>query len=95
MCEKTVRLDNDTEVAAASLFDFSKYPRDHSCHSTINEKVPGKIKDALGGNILLEFVGLRAKAYAYKKLVLHSESNDENVGDIVEVKKLKGIKNVW
>ena len=51
------------------------------------------MKDELGGNIMLEFVGLRAKAYAYKKLIIYpAEDGDENVGDIVEVKKLKGIK---
>ena len=32
LCEKAVRLNNGTEVAAASLFDFSNYLRDHPCH---------------------------------------------------------------
>ena len=51
------------------------------------------MKDELGGNIMLEFVGLRAKAYAYKQLVLYPQKDtNQNIGDIVEVKKLKGIK---
>ena len=93
MHEGTIKLDDGTELAAASLFDFSNYPPDHLCHSPMNKKVPGKMKDELGGNILLEFIGLRAKAYAYKKLVLYpSEEDNEMPGDIIEVKKLKGIK---
>ena len=42
-----------------------------------------------GGNLLLEFIGLRAKAYAYTTGVLYPESDDENTGYLVEIKKLK------
>ena len=42
---------------------------------------------------MLEFVGLRAKAYACKQLVLYpKKDSDQNIGDIVEIKRLKGIK---
>ena len=93
LAERTIQLEDGTEIAASSLFDFSNYPSEHPCHSTTNKKVPGKMKDELGGNIMLEFVGLRAKAYAYKKLVLYpGKDTDEKIGDIVEIKKLKGIK---
>ena len=37
------------------------------------EKVIGLMKDELGGQIMKEFVGLRAKTYSYLK-----ESNDED-----------------
>ena len=93
MREGTINLDDGTDVTAASLFDFSNYPSNHPCFSPENKKVPGKMKDELGGNILLEFVGLRAKAYAFKKLILHdNEEEDEEQGDIVEVKKLKSVQ---
>ena len=47
----------------------------------LNKKVIGLMKDELGDKILTEFVALRPKLYAYKKL------DDE------EDKKCKGIKN--
>ena len=48
------------------------------------------MKDELGGNIMLVFVGLRAKGYAYRKLVIYpAEDGDGNVGDIVEVEGIK------
>ena len=63
-------------------FNTSNIPSDHpsGIKSGINKKVPGKIKDELGGKIKTEFVGLRAKSYSYKTL------DDE------ETKKCKGIK---
>ena len=45
-----------------------------------NKKVSGLMKDELGGQIMKEFVGLRAKTYNYIK-----ENNDED-------KKAKGTK---
>ena len=47
-----------------SKFDFSGYPRDHSCYSSTNKKVIGKMKDELNGSLMREFVGLRAKMYS-------------------------------
>ena len=48
-----------------------------------NKKVPGKMQDELNGDAILEFIGLRSKSYAFKKLI---------DGDIQEEKKLKGIQ---
>ena len=48
-----------------------------------NKKVIGKFKDELGGKILIEFVALRAKTYAYTQL---------NVDKLEEHKKAKGTK---
>jgi len=45
----------------------------------MNKKVPGMMKDECSGKIISEFVGLRAKLYAYEK-----EGDEE--------KKCKGIK---
>ena len=75
-------------------FDLSNYPDNHQIFrndtpETIkwlkakNKKVVGKMKDEAGGDAILEFVGLRAKAYAFLQ---------ETGGRIVESKKLKGVK---
>ena len=45
-------------------FDTSDYPPNHPCYSTKNAKVIGKFKDEMNGNIVQEFVGLRAKMYS-------------------------------
>ena len=85
------------------LFDVSNFPDEHRIFKTLNpievqrqkkknKKVPGKMKDELNGNILLEFVGLRAKAYAMKSLVLHRAEN-EHSGSIHVIKKLKGVQS--
>ena len=63
------------------FFDFSNYAEDHFLYAAENSRVPGKMKDEFPGVNILEFVGLRAKAYAFRT---------EKRG--VEVKKAKGIK---
>ena len=81
-------------------FDLSNYPDNHQIFAnddaqTIrwlkqkNKKVVGKMKDEAGGEPILEFVGLRAKAYAFRQ-----ETFDDETGEysIIECKKLKGIK---
>ena len=62
------------------LFDTSDYPKDHKLYSEKNKKVLGKMKDETAGKLITEFVGLRAKLYAFKTL--------ENK----EIKKAKGVK---
>ena len=75
-------------------FDLSNYADNHQIFKgdsseTIkwlkskNKKVVGRMKDEAGGDVILEFVGLRAKAYAFLQ---------ETNGEIIESKKLKGIK---
>ena len=49
-------------------------------HIGVNKKVIGLMKDELGGKIMIKFVALRPKLYAYKKL------------DNKEDKRCKGIK---
>ena len=64
------------------IFDTSNYPVNHpsGIKSGVNKKVPGKFKDELGGEIIKEYAGVRAKLHAFRML------------DNVEEKKAKGIK---
>ena len=63
-------------------FDTSDYPFDHpsGIPSGFNKKVLGRFKDEVNGDIIDEFVGLRAKLYSYKMF------------EGKESKKCKGIK---
>ena len=65
-------------------FDTSGYSKDDNRPLPIgeNKKVIGLMKDELGGKIMTEFVALRAKMYAYRK-----------IGKEVEEKRCKGTKN--
>ena len=51
-------------------FDTSGYSKDNNRPLPIgvNKKVIGLMKDELGGKIMTEFVALRAKMYAYRKI---------------------------
>ena len=62
-------------------FDTSNFPKEHPSGITtgVNKKVIGMFKDEVGGKIITEFVGLRAKNYSY---VCYGK----------EYKKCKGIK---
>ena len=63
-------------------FDTSDYPSDNIYEiPLVNEKVLGLMKDKKNGKITTEFVGLRAKLYAYKIL-----------GEDKDKKKAKGIR---
>ena len=63
-------------------FDTSGYPSDHPSDipSGFNKKVLGMFKDEVNGDIIDEFVGLRAKLYSYKMF------------EGKESKKCKGVK---
>jgi len=45
--------------------DTSNLPRDHPCHIPDRKKIPGFFSDETDGKIMLEFIALRAKSYAY------------------------------
>lgn len=72
----------DISGDAESKFDTSNFSKNHpsGIKAGLNKKVVGMLKDEAGGEIIEEFVGLRAKLYSYKMLA----------GD--EEKKCKGIK---
>jgi len=60
----------DISADVQEKFDTSNVTPNHpsGIPTGINKKVPGMFKDEAGGEIIDEFVGLRAKLYAIKKL---------------------------
>ena len=46
------------------LFDLSNDPKNSIYFCDENEKVLSKIKDAYGGNMIIEFIGFRSKMYS-------------------------------
>ena len=73
---------NDISGDLKDRFDTSGYPSDHpsGIPSGFNKKVLGMFKDEVNGNVIDEFVGLRAKLYSYKMF------------EGKESKKCKGVK---
>ncbi|XP_046570763.1 uncharacterized protein LOC124279013 [Haliotis rubra] len=67
------------------LFDTSNYaPNDpKDLYSDQNRKVTGKMKDEAGGNIILEFCGLKSKMYSF---LMKTDK------ELIEKKTAKGIK---
>lgn len=60
-------------------FDTSNFNVNNPyCIPRVNEKVPGLFKDELGGDIITEFIGLRANLYSIKTLK-------------TQIKKAKGV----
>jgi len=82
-CEiETEYFFKDISADVQEKFDTSNFSPNHpsGIPTGINKKVPGIFKDEAGGEIIEEFVGLRAKLYAIKKLGGEEE------------KKCKGVK---
>ena len=70
----------DIAVDVENRFDTSNYKVNRPLPAGNNKKVIGLMKDELAGEIITEFIALRAKTYAYLK------------GDGEEEKRAKGIK---
>ena len=62
--------------------DFTGYDKDHKCYDDTNNKVLGKFKDELDGQIMTEFIGLKPKMYC-------CITEDESI-----IKKAKGIQKL-
>ena len=67
-------------------FDFSNYSLAHdNFDNDVNNLVPGKMKDEMGGNLIHEFVGLRAKMYS---ILNYDGANKKTAkGVITQIKK--------
>ena len=72
-CLKTDDIYQDFPENVETRFDTSNFEIDRPLRKEKNEKVIGLMKDELGGQIMQEFVGLRAKPYSYLK-----DNNDED-----------------
>ena len=70
---KTDDIFKDIAQDVETRLDLSKYEIDRPLPRGKNEKIISLVKEKLGGQIMKEFVGLRAKTYIYLK-----ENNDEN-----------------
>ena len=79
---KTDDFYKDIASDVNNKFDTSCYSKDcgFPLETGVNKKVIGMMKDELGDNIMVEFVALRSKTYAYKDI-----NNNE-------IKKCKGTK---
>ena len=62
------------------LYNMSDYPPEHPLHSTMNNKVLGKMKNECAGRPIAEYVGLRPKMYSILEVVG------------MNIKKAKGMK---
>ncbi|KAE9542510.1 hypothetical protein AGLY_003371 [Aphis glycines] len=63
---RTSNFFDDIKRKLFSYFDTSNYPKNHYCSSDRRKNQPGYFKDELKSEILLEFITLRPKLYAYK-----------------------------
>ena len=77
------------DIRGEDWFDFSNYPKDHPNYDTINKLIPGKFKDEMGGTVIIEFVGLRAKMYS----ILAANTNKKTAKGILTIVKEKEIRH--
>ena len=73
------------------LFDFSNYPKDSELFDETNKRAIGKMKDELGGVIVIEFVGLKSKIHSIKQID-GKQCNTAKLGSITtEFDKFKDV----
>ena len=81
-------LYQDMKQHGAGWFDFSNYPIDSDLFDNdVNHLIPGRFKDEMAGEIITEFVGLRAKMYSI--LTLNGFNKKTAKGVISEVKNMQ------
>merc|ERR1711895_161057 len=54
------------DIRGSDWFDFPTYPKAHPNSDDSNNKVPGKFKDEMGGQPIIEVVGHRSKMYSVR-----------------------------
>ena len=82
VCVKADDIYKDIAEDVEKRFDTSNFELDRPLSKEKNKKAIGLMKNKIGGQIMKEFVGLRAKTCSYLK-----DSNDED-------KKAKGTQKV-
>ena len=73
------------------LFDFSNYSKDLKFYDDSNEKVIGKMKDEMGGIIIDEFIGLKSKMYAIKKIDGRESNTAKGVSIATEFNEFRDV----
>ena len=73
------------------LFDYSNYSKDSKFFDESNKKVIGKMKDEFGGIIIDEFVGLKSKMYAMKKIDGRETNTAKGVNIATEFNEFKDV----
>ena len=73
------------------LFNFSNYSKDSKFFDETNKKVIGKMKDEFHGVIVIEFVGLKSKMYAMKKIDGKECNTAKGVSIATEFDKFKDV----
>ena len=88
---KTEDFYKDISDDVVNKFDTSNFPKDHpsGVEAGLNKKVVGMFKDEAGGEIIEEFVGLKAKLYSYKMLEGREEKKCKGVKKPVVKKSIK------
>lgn len=85
---ETIDYYNDIKPDIINHFDTSEYAIDNIYNlPLLNKKTLGMMKDECKGNLIKEFIGLRAKMYSFKII-----SSENNIIKSKEIKKLKGVK---
>ena len=74
-----------------NLFDYSNYSKDSKFFDESNKKVIGKMKDEFGGIIIDEFVGLKSKMYAIKKINGRESNTTKGVSIATEFNEFKDV----
>ena len=86
---KTDDIYKDIAEAIEARFDNSSFQIDRPLPKRTNTKLIGLMKDELGGQIMKEFVGLRASTYSYLKEKNNEDKKDKGTKNSVIKRKLK------
>ena len=86
---KTDNIYKDIAEDIETRSDTSNFEIDRPLPKRKNKKVIGLMKNELGGQIMKEFAGLRAKTYSYLKDNNHKEKKAKDTRKCIIKRKLK------